>query len=73
MTWIILIITLGPAHEEYAMIPFRDAMTCGNALPAIHNAIVQEYPDSMARCVDTGIARVRPKARPEARVEGVAL
>lgn len=73
MTWIILVITLGPGPEEYAMISFRDAIACGNALPVIHDVIVQEYPEAMARCVVTGIPKVRPKARPEAKVEGMAL
>lgn len=73
MTWIILIITIGPANEEFAMIPFRDPLACGNALPAIHGAIVQEYPDSLAKCVDSGVPRVRPKARPEVKIEGMAL
>jgi hypothetical protein len=73
MTWVFLIITIGPLDQDYAMIPFRDAMTCGNALPVIHEVIAQEYPDSMARCVVSDIPRVRPQARPEARIEGVAL
>jgi hypothetical protein len=65
MTWIILIVTLGSGPEQYAMIPFRSEIDCGNALPAIHGAIVNEYPDAVAKCVDSGVPKVRPRARPD--------
>jgi hypothetical protein len=40
-------------------------MSCGNALPAIHGALSQVHPDVITQCKDTGIPKVRPKARPE--------
>lgn len=64
LTWIWLVITIGPANHEFAMVPFPDAMSCGNALPAIHGSIAQVYPDSMASCVDSGVPKTRPRIRP---------
>jgi hypothetical protein len=62
MTWILLTITLD--HGTAGIIPYRDAMACGQALPSIHATLALEHPDVMLQCIDTGTARVRPKARP---------
>ena len=62
MTYIALIIILDGGIV--GAIPFPDAMSCGNALPAIHGTLRQVYPDASAYCKDTGIPKVRPKARP---------
>lgn len=62
MTWVALLIVLDGGIT--GAIPFPDAMSCGRALPAIHGAIQQVHPDASAYCKDTGIPKVRPKARP---------
>ena len=62
MTWIILILEIN--SSTHAVIPFPDAMSCGRALPAIHDAVIQHYPDSWVKCQDSGIPKVRPLSRP---------
>jgi hypothetical protein len=44
-------------------VPFRDPMTCGNALPVIHNSIAGEWPDAVLQCQSTDVPLVRPRAR----------
>ena len=63
MTWVLLLITY--AEDGQAYVPFRDAATCGNALPVIHNSITQEWPDAIVQCVVTDVPKIRPRARPE--------
>lgn len=63
MTWFALLIILDGGIA--GAVPFPDAMACGNALPAIHGALSQVHPDIITQCKDTGIPKVRPKARPE--------
>jgi hypothetical protein len=62
MTWIALIITIN-GHVVGAL-PYPDAMSCGNALPAIHKALSVTHDDVMVQCKDSGVPKVRPKARP---------
>jgi hypothetical protein len=40
-------------------------MSCGRALPGIHAALAVEHPDIIVQCKDSGIAKVRPRARPD--------
>jgi hypothetical protein len=40
-------------------------MSCGNALPAVHAALINQHPDTMVQCKDSGVPKVRPRARPE--------
>jgi hypothetical protein len=61
MTWTILIILV--ADMRVAEVPFRDPMTCGNALPVIHNSIAGEWPDAVLQCQSTDVPLVRPRAR----------
>jgi hypothetical protein len=62
MTYIALIITIN--GQIVGALPYPDAMSCGNALPAIHKALSVTHDDVMVQCKDTGIPKVRPKARP---------
>jgi hypothetical protein len=62
MTWIALIITIN-GHIVGAL-PYPDAMSCGNALPAIHKAVSVTHNDVMVQCKDSGVPKVRPKSRP---------
>ena len=61
MIWILMVITV--ADMRVAEVPFRDPMTCGNALPVIHNAIAAEWPDAALKCERTNVPLVRPRAR----------
>jgi hypothetical protein len=61
MTWFALLITW--EGGLVGAVPFPDAMSCGNALPAIHGALSQVHPDIITQCKDTGIPKVRPRAR----------
>jgi hypothetical protein len=63
MTWIVLIITLN--EQIVGALPYPDEMSCGNALPGIHTALVSQHPDAMVQCKDSGVPKVRPRARPE--------
>lgn len=65
MTWTLLVITVSSAPVAY--VPFSDPMVCGNALPVIHSTIEAEWPDAIVQCIDSGIPKVRPRARPEVR------
>jgi hypothetical protein len=62
MTWILLVVTL-PTGHEVAHIPFRDAMSCGNAMPALHATLNAEWPGAILQCKDSGVPKVRPRAR----------
>ena len=62
MTWIALIVTLN--GQAVGALPYPDAMSCGTALPAIHKALSVTHKDVMLQCTDSGIPKVRPKARP---------
>jgi hypothetical protein len=62
MTWIALIITIN--GQVVGALPYPDAMSCGNALPAIHKALSVTHDDVMVQCKDSGIPKVRPKSRP---------
>ena len=63
MTWIALLITL--EGLRVGVLPYPDAMSCGNALPGVHAALAVEHPDIIVQCKDSGIAKVRPRARPD--------
>jgi hypothetical protein len=63
MTWIALLITLN--GKLVGALPYRDAMSCGNALPSVHAALAVEHPDIILQCKDTGVPKVRPRARPD--------
>lgn len=63
MTWIIMLITVN--GHTVAGIPFRDPLTCGNAMPVIHNSISAEWPDAALKCETTDVPLVRPRARGE--------
>ena len=62
MTWIALIITLN--GQAVGALPYPDAVSCGNTLPAIHKALSVTHKDVMLQCKDSGIPKVRPTARP---------
>jgi hypothetical protein len=62
MTYIALIITIN--GQLVGALPYPDAMSCGNALPAIHKALSVTHDDVMVQCKDIGVPKVRPKARP---------
>jgi hypothetical protein len=64
MSWFVLIITLD--YGVAGAIRFSGPDTCGDAMPAIHKALVVEHPDVMLQCKDSGVAKVRPRARGEA-------
>ena len=55
MSWIILVITLGPAPDDYALINFADFAACEKAKPVILDHVAQQYPDTLASCVDSGL------------------
>ena len=63
MTWIALLITLN--GELVGALPYPDAMSCGRALPGVHAALVTQHPDAMVQCKDSGVPKVRPRARPD--------
>jgi hypothetical protein len=63
MTFIALIITIN--GQIVGALPYPDAMSCGNALPAVHAALINQHPDTMVQCKDSGVPKVRPRARPE--------
>jgi hypothetical protein len=63
MTWIALLISL--EGLTVGVLPYPDAMSCGNALPGVHAALVVEHPDVILQCKDSGIPKVRPRARPD--------
>jgi hypothetical protein len=63
MTWIALLITLN--GKLVGALPYRDAMSCGNALLSVHAALAVEHPDIILQCKDTGVPKVRPRARPD--------
>jgi hypothetical protein len=63
MTWIALLITINDL--QVGALPYPDAMSCGKALPAIHAALVPQHPDAMVQCKDSGVPKVRPRARPD--------
>lgn len=55
MTWIILVITLGPASDDYALISFTDLAACEDAKPLILDHVAETYPDTSASCVESGL------------------
>jgi hypothetical protein len=63
MTIIALIISIN--GQIVGALPYPDAMSCGNALPGVHAALVVDHPDVIVQCKDSGIPKVRPRARPE--------
>ena len=63
MTFISLLITLN--GQIVGALPYPDAMSCGNALPGVHAALSVKHPDIVVQCKDTGVPKVRPRARPE--------
>ena len=63
MTWIALLITINGV--QVGALPYPDAVSCGNALPAIHKALSVSHGDVMVQCKDSGVPKVRPRARPE--------
>ena len=63
MTWIALIITIN--GQIVGALPYPDAMSCGNALPAVHAALAVEHPEVILQCKDSGVPKVRPRARPD--------
>jgi hypothetical protein len=62
-----LILMLEDGSALPVLIPFRDEMSCGAALPVLLDAVRGDYPDSYATCTTTetlsGVS-VRPVARP---------
>lgn len=62
MTYIALIITIN--GQLVGALPYPDAMSCGNALPAIQKALSVTHDDVMVQCKDSGVPKIRPKARP---------
>ena len=63
MTWIALLITINDV--QVGALPYPDAMSCGNALPAVHRALIGQHPDAMVQCKDSGVPKVRPRMRGE--------
>ncbi len=63
MTWFVLIITL--ENSIIGAIPFKDAMTCGDAIIPMYEIIGKDDPNLNIRCIDSGITTMRPQARPE--------
>jgi hypothetical protein len=63
MTIIALIISIN--GQIVGALPYPDAMSCGNALPGVHAALAVEHPDVILQCKDTGVPKVRPRARPD--------
>jgi hypothetical protein len=63
MTIIALIISIN--GQIVGALPYPDAMSCGKALPGVHAALVTEHPDIIVQCKDSGIPKVRPRARPD--------
>ena len=62
MTWIAIVITIN--GQIVGALPYPDPMTCGQALPGIHAALTPQHHDLMLQCKDSGIPKVRPRARP---------
>jgi hypothetical protein len=65
--WTLLILTypvLGADVESVLIFPSMEA--CGDAMPVVYEHIMESYPDSTARCVETAVlsSTPRPKARP---------
>ena len=63
MTWFALLMTIN--GEIVGAIPYPDAMSCGRALPGIHSALIGQHDDVMLQCLDSGIPKTRPRARPD--------
>ena len=63
MTWIAMLISL--EGLTVGVLPYSDAMSCGNALPGVHAALSVEHPDVILQCKDSGVPKVRPRARPD--------
>jgi hypothetical protein len=63
MTIIALIISIN--GQIVGALPYPDAMSCGNALPAVHAALTSQHADIIVQCKDSGIPKVRPRARPD--------
>lgn len=63
MTWFLLMVSIDGG--VFAALPFADAKRCGDAIPALHDALAVDHADLMIQCIDTGVAKVRPRARPE--------
>jgi hypothetical protein len=63
MTWIALLITINGV--QVGALPYPDVMSCGRTLPAIHKALSVLHDDVMVQCKDSGVPKVRPRARPE--------
>lgn len=55
MTWIILVIIIGPAADDFALLNFTDLAACEDAKPLILEHVAQQYPDTLASCVDSGL------------------
>jgi len=63
----VLILVLSPQEAVEVRVPYRDAMSCGEALPHLTQAARVDHPDSYAICVATDLpsgVTVRPRARP---------
>jgi hypothetical protein len=63
VTWIILVITIN--GNVMGSIPYRNETGCGDALPSIHATLSSEHRDVMLQCRDSGVPKMRPKARNE--------
>lgn len=55
LTYIILVIIIGPAPDDYALISFTDLAACEDAKPVILEHVAQYYPDTLASCVVSGL------------------
>jgi hypothetical protein len=62
MTWIAMIITINGV--QMGALPYPDPMSCGNALPGVHAALSHSHADLMVQCKNSGVPKVRPRARP---------
>jgi hypothetical protein len=63
MTIIALIISIN--GQIVGALPYPDAMSCGNALSGVHAALAVEHADIIVQCKDSGVPKVRPRARPD--------
>jgi hypothetical protein len=62
MTWITLLILLDGSIA--GAIPYPDRKSCGDALPIMAQALKAAHGEVTLQCRDSGIAKIRPQARP---------
>lgn len=67
--WTIMIITYGAGYfdGEQSLIAYPDAMTCGQAISTMYDALHPTFPDLMIQCKESDQLSnpMRPKPRPE--------